>query len=98
MDCFAALAMTAEAVWRPARSQQSRPHQRVSVLGQKQNLRDADLHRRGRRDEFRTLTRLAFERVDGVEADVETRALRHQALDHLAIGILRAQQLDAGPE
>ncbi len=44
------------------------------------------------------LPALTFERIDGVEADVETRALRDQALDHLAVGIFRAQQLDAGTE
>ncbi len=37
-------------------------------------------------------------RIDGVEADIEPHALRDQALDRLAVGVVGAQQIDAGTE
>src|SRR3982075_3840621 len=73
-------------------------HQRIAVFGQEQNLGDADLHRCRGGDVVRTLAGLALQRIDGVEADIDPRALRHQAFDELAVGIFRAQQLDARAE
>src|SRR5882757_8356603 len=62
MDCFASLAMTVLL---------SRSDQRVTILGQQQNLRDADLHWCCRGNEVRPLAGLAFQRIDGVEADID---------------------------
>src|SRR4051812_41599610 len=74
----------------------SRLDQRIAVFGQMQDLRDADLDRRCDGNEFGPLSVLAFERIDGVEADIDTDALRHQALDSLAGGIVGLEQIDTG--
>src|SRR4051812_42642905 len=76
LDCFATLAMSLINLW---------SNQRIAIFGQQQNLRDADLHRGCGGNEVRPLAGLALEAVDGIEADIETGALRHQALDPLAV-------------
>src|SRR3954447_14709179 len=75
-----------------------RPDQSISVFGERQDLSDPDLNRCRGRNILRPLAGVALDRVDGVEADVELDALRGQAFDQLAIGIVRKQKLDARPE
>jgi hypothetical protein len=59
----------------------------MSVFGQRQNLSDADLDRGRRGNEFRSLAGLALDRIHGIEADIETHALRDQAFDPLSIEV-----------
>src|ERR1700722_1699860 len=61
-----------------------RPNQGISVFGERQNLSDADLDRGRRGNEFRPLAGLALDRIHGVEADIETHALRDHAFDPLS--------------
>src|ERR1700731_1472526 len=69
------------------------PNQGIAVFGQRQNLPAADLNRRRRRNDPRSLAGGAFDGVDGVEANVEAHALRDQALDQLAVVVFGAQQV-----
>src|ERR1700723_1129582 len=66
-----------------------RPNQCISVFGQGENVSDADLNRGRCRDEFRPLAGFALDRINGIETDVETHALRDQALDPFAVGVVR---------
>src|ERR1039457_3627277 len=65
-----------------------RPNQGISVFGKRQDLPDADLNRRRRGNEFRPLAGFAFDRTHGIEADIETHALRDQTFDPLAAGVV----------
>src|SRR3954447_19788719 len=94
----ASRAMTPAVPRRLAPTKGSGPHQCVPALAEKQDLPDADLHRRGGGDEVRPLARFSLDRVDGVETDVEAYALRDQALDLLAALVVSEQEIDAGTE
>src|SRR5258708_15127940 len=76
----------------------SRLDQRITVFSKEQNLRDADLDRRRGGDEFRPVAGVALQRIDGIDADVDARALGYHAFDPFAVTILRTQQLDAPAE
>ena len=73
-------------------------NQGIAVFGQRQDLPDPDLNRRRGRDILRPLAGFALDRIHGIEADVELDALRDQALDQFAVGIIRKQQIDARSE
>src|SRR5580692_7370175 len=83
---------------KPGMMQSSGPNQCVSVFGQRQDLSDAELNRGRNPDEFRSLAGFALDRVHGIEADIETHALRDQALDPFAVGVVRVEQIDARTE
>src|SRR5581483_9986135 len=73
-------------------------YQCIAVFGEKQYLPDADLHRCRSWDDLRPPAGLALDGVDGIEAHVETYALRNQAFDLLARRAVAAQDLNAGTE
>src|ERR1700738_2693707 len=75
-----------------------RSNQRISVFGQRENLPDPDLNRARGGNDVRSLAGFALDGFNGIETDIEAHALRDQALDQFAVGIRRAQQIDAGTE
>src|SRR3984885_15877858 len=83
---------------KPGMMESLRPNQCISVFGQRENLPAADLNRGPRGNEFRPLAGFALDRIHGIEADIETYALRDQALDPFAVGVVRVQQIDARTE
>src|SRR3569832_342036 len=74
------------------------PHERESLLSERENLRHAghDLDRA--RSEIDFFAGLALDGLDRVHADVELDALRDQAIDLGAMRIARAHEIDAGAE
>src|SRR5215831_3162755 len=68
------------------------PDQSISVFGERQDLANAELNGGGVGNDLGPLSRLALDRVDGIQADVETHALRDQAFHQLAVRVPRAQQ------
>src|SRR3569833_1381932 len=65
----------------------SRPYERETLLGQRENLRHSRRHLDRARVDFDFLAGVALDRVDRVHADIELHALRDQAVDLRALGV-----------
>jgi hypothetical protein len=67
-----------------------RSHQRIAIFSKQQYLPDANLNRGRGGDDLRSLAGFALDRVDRIQAHVETHALRNKAFNLFAIAIAGA--------